>query len=46
MDVVLWIPRSVVMIFDVMRLDFDVTVVDLWVVIIVCTSVTIFHFLS
>ena len=46
MDVVLWIPWTIVVIFDVLRLDLDVHVVELGMVVIVCTPVTVDHGLS
>ena len=46
MDVVPRIPWSIVMIFDVVRLDLYVPIEEHGVVIVVCTPVTVFHCLS
>ena len=43
MDVLLWIPRSIGKVFDRVRLDLDVHVVDLEMVIIMLTPVTIVY---
>ena len=45
-DAVLWIPRFTVKVFDGVRLDLDIHVVELGMVIIVCTLVAVFHCLS
>ena len=43
MDVVLWILRSIVEVFDEVRLDLDVNVVEIGMFIVICTPVTVNH---
>ena len=46
MDAVLRIPRTIVMIFDILRLDLDVHAVELGMVVIACVLVTVDQGLS
>ena len=46
MNVVCWIPWSIVMIFDGVRLDLDVYIEETMMIVVVVTPVNVFHYLS